>query len=95
MSGLSVGDLWDSSHYGPKGHGHVGVEVILRMDWLTAYRVIIDCDRKRVTTCTQDGTCFIFQGDKHNALPQAMYDSKWHGQLMRWLTSLTLEDKVR
>ena len=35
-------------------------EVILRMDWLMAHRVIIDCDRKRVTTCTQDGTCFIF-----------------------------------
>ena len=27
-------------------------EVILGMDWLTAHRVIIDCDRKRVTACT-------------------------------------------
>ena len=24
-----------------------------------------------------------------------MYDSRWHGQLVDWLTSLTLEDKVR
>ena len=24
-----------------------------------------------------------------------MYDSKWHGQLMGWLASLTLEDEVR
>ena len=27
-------------------------EVILWMDWLTAHRVIIDRDRKRVTACT-------------------------------------------
>ena len=44
-------------------------EVILGIDWLTAHRVIIDYDRKRVTACTQDGTCFIFQGDKHDVLP--------------------------
>ena len=25
-------------------------DVILRMDWLTAHQVVIDCDRKRVTT---------------------------------------------
>ena len=24
-----------------------------------------------------------------------MYNSKWHGQLMGWLASLTLEDEVR
>ena len=24
-----------------------------------------------------------------------MYDSRWHGQLMGWLASLTLEDEVR
>ena len=39
--------------------------------------------------------CFLFQGDKHDALSQAMYDSRWHGQLMGWLASLTLEDKAR
>ena len=27
-------------------------DVILGMDWLTAYRVIIDCERRRVTTYT-------------------------------------------
>ena len=26
--------------------------VILGMDWLTAYRVVIDCERRRVTTYT-------------------------------------------
>ena len=36
-----------------------------------------------------------FRGDKHDALPQAVYDSRWYGQLMGWLSSLTLEDEVR
>ena len=31
-------------------------DVILEIDWLTAYRVIIDCERRRVTAYTQDGT---------------------------------------
>ena len=57
-------------------------DVILGMDWLTAYRVIIDCEHRRVTAYTQDGTCVVFQGDKHDVLPQTVYDSRWHGQLM-------------
>ena len=44
-------------------------DVILGMDWLTTHRVVIDCDRKRVTTYTPSGSRFIFQGDKHDALP--------------------------
>ena len=44
-------------------------DVILGMDWLMAYRVVIDCERRRVTAYTQDGTCVTFQGDKHDALP--------------------------
>ena len=35
-------------------------DVILRMDWLTAYRVVIDCERRRVTAYTQDGTRVVF-----------------------------------
>ena len=31
----------------------------------------------------------------HDALPQTVYDSRWHRQLMAWLASLTLEDEVR
>ena len=27
-------------------------DVILRMDWLTVYRVVIDCERRRVTAYT-------------------------------------------
>ena len=44
-------------------------DVILGMDWLTAYKVVIDCERMRVTTYTQDGTRVVFQGDKHDILP--------------------------
>ena len=36
-------------------------EVILRMDWLIAYRVVIDCERRRVTAYMQDGTRMEFQ----------------------------------
>ena len=57
-------------------------DVILGMDWLTAHRVVIDRDRRRITTYTRDDICVIFQGDKHDALPRAVYDSKWHGQLL-------------
>ena len=41
-------------------------DVILGMDWLTAYRVVIDCERRRVTAYTQYGTCVVFQGDMHD-----------------------------
>ena len=51
-------------------------DVILRMDWLTAYKVIIDCERRKVTSYTQDGTRVVFQGDKHDILPQTVYESK-------------------
>ena len=57
-------------------------DVILGMDWLTAHRVVIDCDHMRITTYTHEGICVIFQGDKHDALPQTMHDSRWSGQLM-------------
>ena len=70
-------------------------EVILRMDWLIAYRVVIDCERMRVTAYTKDGTRVVFQGGKHDILPQTVYESKCQGQLAGWLASLTLEDEVR
>ena len=37
-------------------------DVILGMNWLTIYRVVIDCERRRVTAYTQDGTRVVFQG---------------------------------
>ena len=70
-------------------------DVILGMDWLTVYKVVIDCERRRVTAYTQDGTRVGFQGGKHGILPQTVYESKCRGQLAGWLVSLTLEDEVR
>ena len=49
----------------------------------------------RVTVDTPDGTCVVFQGNRHDASPHTMYYSRWHGQLTGWLASLTLEDEVR
>ena len=70
-------------------------DVILGMDWLTAYRVVIDCERRRVTAYMQDGTHVVFQGDKHDIFPQTVYKSRCQGQLAGWIASLTLEDEVR
>ena len=62
-------------------------DVILGMDWMTAYRVIIDCERRSVTAYTQGGTRVMFQGDKHDILPQMVYEFRCQ--------RLTLEDEVR
>ena len=35
-------------------------DVIPGMDWLTAYRVVIDCERRRVIAYTQDSTRVVF-----------------------------------
>ena len=70
-------------------------DVILGMDWLTLYRVVINCERRRVTAYTQDGTRLVFQGGKHDILPQTVYESKCQGQLAGWLVSLTLKDEER
>ena len=37
----------------------------------------------------------MFQGDKHGAIPQVVYDSRWHKRLQGWLEKLTLEDEAR
>ena len=50
-------------------------DVILGMDWLTAYRVVIDCEHRRITTYMQDGTRVVFQGDKHDIFCPRQYTS--------------------
>ena len=35
-------------------------DVILGMDWLTAHRVVIDCDSRRITAYTRDGIHVTF-----------------------------------
>ena len=70
-------------------------DVILGMDWLMAHRVVIKCDSKRITAYTWDSIRVTFQGEKHDALPQTVHESRWCGQLMGWLASLTLENEGR
>ena len=48
---------------------------ILGIDWLTAHRIFIDCDRMRVTAYTPDGTYVVFQGNRHDVSPHTVYDS--------------------
>ena len=69
--------------------------VILRMDWLTVHRVVIDCDSRRITAYTRNGIRVTVHGEKHDALPQTVHDFRWSGQLIGWLASLTLEDEGR
>ena len=70
-------------------------DVILGMDWLIAYRIVIDCECRRVIVYMQDGTRMVFQGNKHDILPQTVYESKCQGRLAGWLAILTLEDEER
>ena len=37
-------------------------DVILGMDWLIAYGVVIECERRRVIAYTQNGNHMVFQG---------------------------------
>ena len=51
-------------------------DVILGMDWMIAYGIVIDCERRRVTAYTQDGNLMVFQGGRHDILPQTVYESE-------------------
>ena len=56
-------------------------DVILGTDWLTAYKIVINCERRRIIAYMQDGTLMVFQGNKHDILPQTVYESMCQGQL--------------
>ena len=53
------------------------------------------CDRRRVIAYTLNDVYVKFHGDKNNVVPKAVYNSRWHGQLMGWLASLTVKNKAR
>ena len=42
-------------------------DVIPGMDWLTAHRVVIDCDSRRITAYTREGIRVTFLREKHDA----------------------------
>ena len=35
-------------------------DVILGTDWMTTYRIVINCERRRITAYTQEGTRMVF-----------------------------------
>ena len=47
-----------------------GFDVILGMDWLTAYRVVIDCERKRVTAIRRTILMWYFRGTSMKFCPR-------------------------
>ena len=51
-----------------------GYDVILGMDWLTVYRVLIDCHRRRIIFCLLDGFKVCFVGGKCLSLPFSQSD---------------------
>ena len=44
--------------------------VILRMDWLIAYRVVIDCERRRVTAIRRTVLVLYFRGESMTFCPR-------------------------
>ena len=44
--------------------------VILGMDWLTAYRVVIDCERRRVTAIHRTVLVWYFRGTSMTFCPR-------------------------
>ncbi|KAL6336406.1 hypothetical protein AAG906_014578 [Vitis piasezkii] len=49
-------------------------DVILGMDWLTVYRALIDCHRRRIIFCLPDGFEVCFVGGKCVSLPFSQSD---------------------
>ena len=45
-------------------------DVILGMDWLTAYRVVIDCKRRRVTAIRRKVLVWYFKGTSMTFCPR-------------------------
>ena len=73
----------------------LGLDDILEMDWMTVHRVVIGRDCRGVTAYAQGGVYVMFQGDKHDALPKTVHNSRCYRRLMGWLASLTREDEAR
>ena len=67
-------------------------DVILGMDWLTGYRVTINCVRHKVTFCTPEGDRFHFVGDRGRGFKPSPTDIQRLGEL-NFLFSACLIDE--
>ncbi|XP_059669548.1 uncharacterized protein LOC132314742 [Cornus florida] len=72
----------------------IGFDIILGMDWLSSFRVVIDCFRGRVSVCTPDGDCFCFVGDRCDPLTPSFYGAKGRDRQTFFLASLFADDDV-
>ena len=72
-----------------------GLDDILEVDWMMAHRVVIGHACRRVTAYVLNGVYVMFQGNKHDALPQTVHNSGCYRRLRGWLASLTREDDAR
>ena len=66
--------------------------VILGMDWLTGYRVTINCVRHRVTFCMPERDCFHFVGDRDNSFGQLSTDVCRKGELNFLFSACLVEE---
>ena len=44
--------------------------------------ICLDCELEILGILLTINLLVLFQGDKHDAFPQAVYNSRWHRQLM-------------
>ncbi|XP_059654978.1 uncharacterized protein LOC132301768 [Cornus florida] len=72
-----------------------GFDVILRMDWLSSFRAVIDCFRDRVSMCTPNGDCFCFVGDWCDSLTPSVYGVNGRDQQWFFLASLFANNDVK
>ncbi|XP_059626968.1 uncharacterized protein LOC132269732 [Cornus florida] len=71
-----------------------GFDIILGMDWLSSFRVVIDCFRSRVSVCTPDEDCFCFVGDRCDPLTHSFYGVRSRDRQTFFLASLFADDDV-
>ena len=76
-----------------------GYDVILGMDWLTVYRVLIDCHHRRIIFCLPEGFEVCFVGGKCVSLPFSQSDPCYQYVLRKgsinFLTCLCGKEKAQ
>ncbi|MBM1124153.1 reverse transcriptase family protein, partial [Klebsiella pneumoniae] len=68
-----------------------GFDFILGMDWLTHFRVMIDCERRRVSLRTSSGAIVVYRGEGDDLLP---FSRRVRDRLSCMLASLISDDEI-
>ena len=76
MSRLRDRYLGDATQNGPEKFGHVRVRCHPWDGLADSLRDRYRCEHRRVTAYMQDGNRMVFQGGRHDILPQTVYESK-------------------